>query len=175
MATHILIHWVFPTPRGKIGKSLPEQTGTLEFNNRNLHRRDRSEQERWARDYTITHIFHHATICFWHCSVCLCSCTREKSRKTLSQKRSRGHEGLLVLRRACRQIGPLRLLIALLGAIISDSYHSGLQRRSSGGTSMKVLSFCVHSRQRFGSCCGNGWRERGNVEERKTPKHKQQN
>lgn len=179
MATHILIHRVFrPHEENFLPKPNTEQAGTLQFNNRNLHRRDRSEQERWARDYTITHISHHATICFRRCAVCMCVCVHARKAGKLSRESFAIARGRRIPRIEERLLGKLVPWgsIALDGAITDNSYHSASEDVYPVDLCWTtiVLSFCAHSR-RVESRFGNGWRERENVKERKTPKHKQQN
>lgn len=128
MATHILIHWVFPTPRE--GKSLPEPyTQPEPFNliteicigGIEASRRDEPEIIRLHTFSTMQQFASDIVPCLH-----VCRCTREKSRKTLSSLAAAKPKDRLVWGALCGlgKLVPRGSLIALFGAIINHSYHS---------------------------------------------------
>lgn len=185
MATHILIHWVFPTPRE--GKSLPEPyTQPEPFNliteicigGIEASRRDEPEIIRLHTFSTMQQFASDIVPCLH-----VCRCTREKSRKTLflSQQR-RGRTAWFEERFAglanWSLEDPSLLSSGQLSTILITRPPKTFIRTAFVGRRLKVLSFCDDSPPTSRIMLrgmGGRERERAIVKERKTPKHKQQN
>lgn len=181
MATHILIHWAFPDPTRENlspshARSKPEPfnliteicIGGIEASRRDVPEIIRlhtfSTMQQFASDIVP--------------SACVSVYAREKPENSLSLLQQRSRRTAWFGELNAGKLVPRGSLIALFGAIIKHSYHSASEDVHQDGscrTTIKgslVLRWLSPTSRIMLRGMGG---ERENVEERKTPKHKQQN